>query len=78
MELAISQEYYISCPLHLVACSNEHTSIENETHLLRRGWCLWELGLRSHSKLPSLIMGNLEIEVRTNVPIVIRILILLD
>ena len=78
VELAISQEYYILCPLHLVAGSNEYISIQNEAHLLRRGWCLWELGLRAHSKLPSLIMGNVDIEVRTNVPMVIRILVLLE
>ena len=27
--------------------------------LLRRGWCLWELGLRAHSKNESLIIGSL-------------------
>ena len=78
VELAISQEYYILCPLHLVAGSNERISIQDETHLLRRGWCLWELGLRAHSKKQSLIMGNVEIKVSTNVPMVLRFFPLSD
>ncbi len=54
IELGISQEYYILCKNHIVAGSKT---------LLDRGWCLWELGLRAHSKQDSLIIGNLEAKV---------------
>jgi hypothetical protein len=57
VELAISQEYYILCKHHIIAGS--------ET-LLERGWCLWELGLRGHSKKKSLIIGNLDPKVSTS------------
>lgn len=55
VELAISQEYYILCKHHLVAGS---------LTLLDRGWCIWELGLRAHSKKSSLIIGELAAKVR--------------
>ena len=54
VELGVAQEYYILCLLHIVAGSNS---------LLRRGWCLWELGLRAHSKKESLIIGSLGFQV---------------
>ena len=55
VELGVAQEYYILCILHIVAGSKT---------LLRRGWCLWELGLRAHAKEESLIIGLLEKMVR--------------
>ena len=58
VELAITQEYYISCGLHIVAGSDS---------LLGRGWCLWELGLRAYSKKDSLIIGKLKEEVNSQV-----------
>jgi len=54
VELGVAQEYYILCLLHIVAGSDS---------LLRRGWCLWELGLRAHSKKESLIIGSLGFQV---------------
>ena len=57
VELAISQEYYMLCPLHLVAASNE------ELDVLDRAWCIWELSLRAHAKKKALIMGNLKAKV---------------
>ena len=54
VELAISQEYYILCENHFVAGSFT---------LLSRGWCIWELGLRAHSKKISLIIGELAAKV---------------
>ena len=58
VELAISQEYYILCCLHIIAGSNS---------LLNRGWCIWELGLRAHSGKESLIIGKLQEKVKTSV-----------
>ena len=55
VELAITQEYYILCPLHIVAGSDS---------LLDRGWCLWELGLRAYSGKDSLIIGKLQEKVK--------------
>ena len=55
VELAITQEYYILCWLHIVAGSDS---------LLDRGWCLWELGLRAYSKQDSLIIGTLQEKVK--------------
>ena len=55
VELAISQEYYILCWLHIVAASDS---------LLDRGWCLWELGLRAHSRRNSMIIGMLQEKVK--------------
>ena len=49
VELGVAQEYYILCILHIVAGSES---------FLTRGWCLWELGLRAHSKKESLIIGS--------------------
>ena len=68
VELAVSQEYYILCPVHLVASesSKDAVGIEDERHVCRRGWCLWELGLRAHSKKLSFIMGVLQVKVRAN------------
>ena len=54
VELAISQEFYILSENHLVAGS---------LTLLKRGWCLWELGLRAHAKRESLIIGEIAAEV---------------
>jgi len=51
VELGVAQEYYIRCILHIVAGSDT---------LLRRGWCLWELGLRAHAQKDSLVVGSLE------------------
>ncbi len=59
VELAISQEYYILCPVHLIASPRIEVDIEDTSHVCRRGWCLWELGLRAHSKKPSFILGAL-------------------
>jgi hypothetical protein len=55
VELAITQEYYILCWLHIVAGSDS---------LLDRGWCLWELGLRAYSGRDSLIIGKLQEKVK--------------
>lgn len=55
VELAIAQEYYILCARHVVAGSKS---------LLDRGWCIWELGLRAHSKRPSIIIGDLDEKAR--------------
>jgi hypothetical protein len=55
VELAISQEYYILCSLHIIAGSDS---------LLDRGWCLWELGLRAYSGKNSLIIGKLQEKVK--------------
>lgn len=56
VELAITQEYYILCWLHIVAGSDS---------LLDRGWCLWELGLRAYSGKVSLIIGKLQEKVKS-------------
>ena len=58
VELAITQEYYILCGLHVVAGSDS---------LLGRGWCLWELGLRAYSGNDSLIIGKLQEKVKSPV-----------
>ena len=55
VELGVAQEYYMLCILHIVAGS---------TSFLRRGWCLWELGLRAHARKESLIVGSLGNTVR--------------
>jgi hypothetical protein len=55
VELAISQEYYILCGLHIIAGSKS---------FLNRGWCLWELGLRAHSGKKSLVIGKLPEKVK--------------
>ena len=55
VELAIAQEYYILCARHVVAGSRS---------LLDRGWCIWELGLRAHSKRPCIIIGDLDDKAR--------------
>eukprot|EP00291_Cryptomonas_curvata_P005708 CAMPEP_0172198658 /NCGR_PEP_ID=MMETSP1050-20130122/28220_1 /TAXON_ID=233186 /ORGANISM="Cryptomonas curvata, Strain CCAP979/52" /LENGTH=350 /DNA_ID=CAMNT_0012875525 /DNA_START=353 /DNA_END=1405 /DNA_ORIENTATION=- len=55
VELAISQEYYILCENHIIAGS---------ITLLDRGWCVWELSLRAHSKKNSLVIGELEAKER--------------
>lgn len=55
VELAIAQEYYILCDRHVVAGSRS---------LLDRGWCIWELGLRAHSKKSSIIIGDLDKKAR--------------
>jgi hypothetical protein len=60
VELAISQEYYILCPVHLIASPRNEVDIEDTSHMCRRGWCLWELGLRAHSKKPSFVLGALK------------------
>ena len=56
MELGVAQEDYSLCLLHIVAGSDS---------LLRRGWCLWELGLRTHSGNESLISGSLGFKVKS-------------
>ena len=67
VELAVSQEYYILCPVHLVASESSKDAVGiDERHVCRRGWCLWELGLRAHSKKISFIMGVLQVKVRAN------------
>ena len=54
VELGVAQEYYILCLLHIVAGSDS---------LMRRGWCLWKLGLRAHANKESLIIGSLGLQV---------------
>ncbi len=54
VELAILQEYYMLCNHHLVAGS---------LTLLKRGWCIWELGLRAYAKKKLLIIGEIAAEV---------------
>ena len=56
VELGVAQEYYSLCLLHIVAGSDS---------LLRRGWCLWELGLRAHSGKESVIIGSLGFKVKS-------------
>jgi hypothetical protein len=53
MELAINQEYFILCTLHVVAASNI---------LIKRGWCLWELWLRAYAMKKSVLVGELELD----------------
>ncbi len=55
VELGISQEYYILCKNHIVAGS---------LTLLDRGWCIWELSLRAHTRQKSIIIGELAAKVR--------------
>ena len=61
-ELAIAQEYYMRCMLHLIAV--DESELDDDSDIMDRGWCLWELGLRAHSKRKSHIMGMLKRRVR--------------
>ena len=58
-ELAISQEYYGLCELHLIAASGDDADV------LDRAWCLWEAALRAYEKRKSQIMGKLKVKVRS-------------
>jgi hypothetical protein len=51
MDLAKAQGIYIKCKFHVVLCT---------VTLLSRGWCLFELCLRHHASMESVLVGDLE------------------
>jgi hypothetical protein len=56
-ELAISQEYYRLCTLHLIAESGDDLDVMDRT------WCLWETGRRAYENKRSQIMEKLKVKV---------------
>ena len=71
-ELAISQEFYCLCEQHLVAATLDSCLIpetpecgkdDDDTDILDRAWCLWELSLRAYARQRSQIMGKLKAKV---------------
>ena len=69
-ELAISQEFYCLCQQHLVAATHDCCLVaatpeccKDDTDILDRAWCLWELSLRAYARQRSQIMGKLKAKV---------------
>ena len=69
-ELAISQEYYCLCQQHLVAATHDCCLVaatpdccKDDTDILDRAWCLWELSLRAYARQRSQIIGKLKVKV---------------
>ena len=69
-ELAISQEFYCLCDQHLVAATLDCCLVaatpeccKDDTDILDRAWCLWELSLRAYARQRSQIIGKLKVKV---------------